>query len=165
MSKMGRPPKPIDWEQFDKLCKIQCSLREIAAWFECSEDTIERRCESEKNMSFADYANEKRALGKVTLKRRQYEVAMEGNIPMLIWLGKNWLEQYDKQDIEIKETITIQTKLEAIRNTVINMIVDQPRKGLLGATSGDREATTTETTDGVELNSETELPKEPVPSS
>jgi hypothetical protein len=31
----------------------------------------------------------------MSLKRKQYEVAMSGNVSMLIWLGKNILGQRD----------------------------------------------------------------------
>ena len=95
------PPKIIiDWKNFDSLCAIQCSLREIATFFDCSEDTIERRVQEEKQMSFAEYFGTKRGTGRVSLRRKQYEIAMTGNVTMLIWLGKNWLDQRDKQEIE-----------------------------------------------------------------
>lgn len=96
MSVMGRPKIPIDWEEFDKLCSLQCTLNEIAGWFKCSPDTIERRVQEEYDRTFADYHNEKRQLGIISLRRRQYQIAMEGNVTMLIFLGKNLLNQSDK---------------------------------------------------------------------
>lgn len=33
-----------------------------------------------------------------SLRSKQYEVAMKGNVTMLIWLGKNELDQADKKD-------------------------------------------------------------------
>lgn len=39
--KMGRPKIIIDWEQLEKLCQIQCTLEEVAGWFQCSEDAIQ----------------------------------------------------------------------------------------------------------------------------
>lgn len=102
---MGRPQKQIDWEQMDKLLGIQCTLREIAAWFDCSEDTIERLCKRERGVTFAEYFGQKRNKGLISIRRKQYEVAMAGSIPMLIWLGKNYLEQSDKAEIKTEENI------------------------------------------------------------
>ena len=101
----GRPKILIDWEEFKKLCKIQCTLAEISAWFNCSEDTIERRCQEEKEMLFADYYKKNSASGKISLRRTQMKAAMEGNVTMLIWLGKQFLDQKDKteQNIEITD--------------------------------------------------------------
>ena len=96
MSVMGRPRIPIDWEQFDKLCQLQCTLNEIAGWFKCSIDTIENRVKEEFGRTFSDYHNEKRQAGIISLRRRQYEIAMSGNVTMLIFLGKNLLNQSDK---------------------------------------------------------------------
>lgn len=97
----GRPRKEINWEEFDKLCAMQCSQREIAAWFEVSVDTIERRVEEIHGVKFAEYFEEKRGKGKIALRRKQYEVAMSGNTTMLLWLGKQYLGQVDKQETKL----------------------------------------------------------------
>jgi hypothetical protein len=91
----GRRLEPIDWEQFDKLCHFQSTLEEIAAWFDCSIDTIEKRVLDTHGMAFAEYTRQKRCKGKVSLRRRQFQAAMDGNTAMLIWLGKQYLKQSD----------------------------------------------------------------------
>lgn len=108
MAKAGRKPIPIDWEQFDKLCVIHCTLREIASWFGCSEDTIERTVKRAHNVNFAEYFEQKSAKGKISLRRAQFQNAMSGNVVMQIFLGKQktWLGQTDgKQQVE--QTITV----------------------------------------------------------
>ena len=35
---------------------------------------------------------------KIELRKKQWKVAMEGNVQMLIWLGKNILGQKDSPD-------------------------------------------------------------------
>ena len=37
---------------------------------------------------------------KIALKKKQFDMAMKGNVPMLIWLGKQYLGQMDKQEVE-----------------------------------------------------------------
>ena len=96
MAKTGRPKIKIDWAEFDKLCTMQCSLREIAGWFDVSEDTIERRVVETFGITFAEQYDKKRARGKIALRRKQYDVAMSGSVPMLIFLGKQYLGQSDK---------------------------------------------------------------------
>lgn len=96
---MGRPLTVIDWEKFDSLCALQCTLEEIADFHKCTIDTIENRVRKEKGMSFSEYFAQKRGTGRRSLRRKQYEIAMAGNPTMLIWLGKNWLEQTDKTDV------------------------------------------------------------------
>jgi len=44
----------------------------------------------------------------MSLRRRQYTTAMDGNTAMLIWLGKNWLGQTDQQQGEEKQLPAIQ---------------------------------------------------------
>ena len=102
MAKAGRPVKPIDWEEFDKLCGLQCSLREIASWFDVSEDTIERAVERVHKMKYAEYFEQKRGRGKIAIRRKQYEMAMGGSVPLLIWLGKQYLGQVDKVEQKIE---------------------------------------------------------------
>lgn len=109
---MGRPIKIIDWTAFDKLCGIQCTLEEIASFFEVSEDTIERAVRREKKMSFADYFHQKRADGRISLRRVQYQKALGGNITMLIWLGKQYLNQSEKVDQKINQEDTQVFKLQ-----------------------------------------------------
>lgn len=98
-NKGGRPRIIINWEDFDKLCFLQCTQREIASWFDISEDTIERAVIREKKCGFAEYYAQKSDKGTIAIRRKQYEVAMSGNVTMLIWLGKNKLGQTDKQEI------------------------------------------------------------------
>lgn len=107
MAEMGRPKIELDWTQFDSLCGIQCSLVEIAAYFNCSEDTIERRVKEEHGVTFAEYFATKRGKGKIALRRKQYEVALSGNVPMMIWLGKQYLGQQDKQEVNQTQELKV----------------------------------------------------------
>ena len=100
---MARPRIEIDREQFQKLCAIQCTLGEIASWFKCSEDTIERWCQRELKMGFADSFKTFSADGKISLRRTQFKMA-EHNCSMAIWLGKQYLGQKEQQEISMTDT-------------------------------------------------------------
>ena len=96
--KRGRKPIPIDIEQFKGLCNLQCTLVEIASWFKCSEDTIERWCKRTFDENFADVFKKYSAGGKISLRRYQMKMA-EHSPAMAIWLGKQYLGQRDVQEI------------------------------------------------------------------
>lgn len=98
--KPGRPRKEIDAEQVRQLAAINCSLDEMSAVLKVSVDTLSR--------NYADVIKEGRSTGRMSLKRKQYEIAMKGNVGMLIWLGKQLLEQREP-NLEIKN-ITQETE-------------------------------------------------------
>lgn len=97
---MGRPRIEIDKKQFEQLCSIQCTLEEIAGFFSCSGDTIERWCIREYKADFAEVFRQKRGLGRISLRRSQFRMA-ETNPTMAIWLGKQYLGQTDRQEVAV----------------------------------------------------------------
>lgn len=97
---MARPRIEIDKDQFIGLCNIQCTLTEIADWFKCSEDTIERWCKRELGSGFAESYKKYSVGGKISLRRYQMKMA-EHNATMAIWLGKQYLGQTDKQEVAV----------------------------------------------------------------
>lgn len=119
MAKRGPKNIVIDWDQFDKLCVLHCTLEEIAGMFDCCADTIETLVKKKYKKKFSDIFRQKAAKGKMSLRRKQYQVAMsdKANNTMLIWLGKQWLKQTDKY--EINEGDPESEKLEYIpRDTI-----------------------------------------------
>lgn len=100
MAKMGRPRKDFNKELFEELCSIQCTEKEIAAVLKMDIDTMNKRVKEIYGHTFSDVFAEKREGGKSSVRRRQYQKALDGDTTMLIWLGKNMLDQKDKQEIE-----------------------------------------------------------------
>jgi transposase len=103
---VARPRIEIDKKAFENLCALQCTLVEISAFFECSEDTIERWCKREYKEGFAETYKKKSAKGKMSLRRSQFKLA-ETNTSMAIWLGKQILGQKDHEFIGAMEPIEI----------------------------------------------------------
>jgi len=100
LAEMGRIPTEIDWEELDKLCAMQCTIDEISAWFGCSRWTIGRAVKRRYGKTFATYFEQKRGAGKVSIRRKQFQRAtQDGSDTMLIWLGKQYLKQSDKQEL------------------------------------------------------------------
>ena len=100
--KGGAPRKQIDYKVLDSLCAIQCTGEECAAVLEMDYDTLNAALKRDGNVGFSDYFAKKSANGKASLRRKQFSVANEGNPTMLIWLGKQWLGQSEKQELDLK---------------------------------------------------------------
>lgn len=93
MAKRGPKPK-VQKAAFEKLCALQCTLTEFCCYFDCDESTIERFCQAEYGMKFADVFRIKRGSGQISLRRTQWQLA-EKNAAMAIFLGKQFLGQRD----------------------------------------------------------------------
>lgn len=104
---MGRPQKEIDQKQFENLCGLQCTLSEIADFFDCSEDTIERWCKRTYSDSFAESFKKHSGKGKISLRRSQFRLA-EKNASMAIWLGKQYLGQKDFVSLDEKNNAAME---------------------------------------------------------
>ncbi|MCK4793831.1 MAG: hypothetical protein KAV87_59430 [Desulfobacteraceae bacterium] len=95
----GRPKKPIDWKEAEKLCALQCSEVEIADWFHVSVDTLVRRLREEKQASFAEFFTLYRVSGKIALRRNLFRLS-EKYPQAAIFLAKNWLGMKDIHELE-----------------------------------------------------------------
>lgn len=90
--KTGRKPLDIDPRLVENLAGIGCTLPEIAAAVNCHQDTLLNR--------FSEEIAKGRENGKTRLRKKQLEIALKGNVVMLIWLGKQILGQSDRVGLE-----------------------------------------------------------------
>lgn len=98
--KNGRPRIEIKEDEFKKLCAIMCTEEEIADWFSCSIDTVNRWCKRTYGLTFADIYKKNSINARVSLRRAQFKLA-EKNPTMAIWLGKQYLGQRDSFEAEV----------------------------------------------------------------
>lgn len=94
----GRPLKEIDKKQFEGLCSIFCTEEEICLLLETTDKTLNKWCKRTYGMDFSDSYKKFSAHGKMSLRRKQRDVALKGSVPMLIWLGKQFLGQKDEPE-------------------------------------------------------------------
>lgn len=100
--KMGRPKIEIDKKQFETMCGLQCTRDEICAILDIQDDTLNRWCkETYDGKTFSAVFEEKRSLGKMSLRRAQFKLA-EKSAAMAIFLGKNYLGQTDQVDTKVE---------------------------------------------------------------
>lgn len=104
---MARPKLDIDPKLVEAFAKLGATNREIADYFQCDETTIAKR--------FSSILTKARANRKIRLRELQWKLAEKGNLGMLIWLGKQELDQKEKaentQELRGASKITLNYKL------------------------------------------------------
>ena len=92
--KMGRPEKTISQAQFEAMCSIQATEEEICLVLAVQPHPLNKWCRRIYGKTFCKVFREKRALGHVSLRRKQFHLA-DKSPAMAIFLGKNYLGQSD----------------------------------------------------------------------
>lgn len=100
--KTGRPEAlPLTAETLKtmrQLGMINCTTREVAAYLNCTEATLFQAWD--RHPILKEAFEDGKMNGRSGLRRKQIEVAMKGNPSMLIWLGKNLLDQKEQARVE-----------------------------------------------------------------
>src|SRR3990167_11152323 len=95
MAKIGRPKKVIDYKIVAKLAGIHCTQEEMADVLECGLRTLQMDAE------FMHIYKKGIANAKMSLRRKQWQAVENGNVAMMIWLGKQYLSQREPINVEI----------------------------------------------------------------
>jgi hypothetical protein len=112
---MGRPVKEFDWGLVDSLCGLNASMDYVcerliakdgveynAKSLNSKRQHLERKIKNRFGITFVQYREKKIDPMRISVLKKQYEVAMAGNVTMLIWLGKQLLGQTDVEKSEVK---------------------------------------------------------------
>lgn len=115
----GRPRKVLTekgLELVEKLSQFMATDEEIAdALSDKNEKITVDTLTNENNIdTFSEYKKKGQSKGKTSLRSWQFATAKKGNATMQIFLGKNYLGQTDKQDIDIDGTAAV-TFIEDIK--------------------------------------------------
>lgn len=104
------PRKKLEWmpaqiEEFKRLCSVFCSKEEICFVMGVTEMQLEKLLnkylredvcgKASQKITFEEAFDKYSTDGKLKLRRKQFELAMEGDRSMLVWLGKQYLGQTD----------------------------------------------------------------------
>ena len=103
-SNAGRKKFVIDWDKVDNSLRAGSNGVQVAAMLGVHPETLYDRCQEDKKTNFSEYLQQKRQEGNDVLFGLQYKLAKEGDRGMLIWLGKNRLDQSDKKEIKQHNT-------------------------------------------------------------
>jgi len=83
----GLRKRVVNPEDVYKLAALGCNNKEICTWFDINKDTLQ--------YTFGEVIEKAREDLKMRLRRAQFDLALNGNATMLIWLGKQYLGQSD----------------------------------------------------------------------
>lgn len=115
---MGRPAFQFDDKNFDVAIQLPMIKADICLLMGgCSEDTIEKYVKKRFGKTFSELQSERRQHFRKNILGKQYELAMKGNVGLLIWLGKNYLGQRDKfeetdaEDLKLEREVMEKMKL------------------------------------------------------
>ncbi|MEY3788842.1 MAG: Psychrobacter phage pOW20-A [Pseudomonadota bacterium] len=103
---MARPTIQLEdiefngWDQLDALI-VWASQVYCAEKLGISIETLATKIKDRTGLSFPEYKYQKKESLRINLLKKQYDVAMAGNVSMLIWLGKNELGQKDKLETDM----------------------------------------------------------------
>ena len=134
--RIGRPPA-LDPDKrtlatIRGLGRIQATTRECAAVLGVSHPTF--LAFTQKHPEVADILEQGKQMGLRSLRRQQFKAAENGNPTMLVWLGKQYLGQSDKQEIAASVTADVthhdaRSKLEHLLDRHVASGSDQGRTG------------------------------------
>lgn len=91
----------INPKQLAAFMRQKPTLADTAAFFECSERTIERYIKDNFQLTFVEFREQKMVHTRHGLIRKALEMAMNGDRTMLIFSLKNLCGWADKQDLNI----------------------------------------------------------------
>lgn len=107
-----RPLIDIDWNEVDEMLEAHVSGPIIADALGICVDTLYKRCQSEKGITFSLYATAKRGGGKAKLAKRQYLSAMQGNTTMLVLLGEEWINQGQQAQVQTINLVDLRSEID-----------------------------------------------------
>jgi len=96
---VGRPRLELDLRQIEAAAAIGCTQEEIGFLVGCSDRTLQKRADCRGAIAKGS------AKMRTSLRRLQWKKASEGNVAMLIWLGKQILGQKERVEETIREEV------------------------------------------------------------
>lgn len=92
---MGRPRKTIDQEDFENLCRLQCTQAEICSFFKVSDQWLLDWCKRTYNgKTFLEVYKLISPSGNVSLRRNLFKLSQKSSA-VAIFLAKNYLGMRD----------------------------------------------------------------------
>tara|TARA_R100000655_G_scaffold110056_1_gene167242 strand:+ start:1931 stop:2302 length:372 start_codon:yes stop_codon:yes gene_type:complete len=114
--KVGRKKVEFDWDKFDSILQFKPPKQVCSDILGISEDSIERRIKEEYDCTFSEYRARRMGPMKIRLAQKIIQMALNGNVPCLIFASKVYLGWSDKP---------IEEQNKEIANVVLNIPSNQ----------------------------------------
>ena len=92
----------ISNQRIKALMRLKPSLKDTAAFFECSQDTIQDYIRENFDLTFSEFREQNAVHSRLELQRNAMRMANEGNVPMMIFCLKNLCGWKDKWETTIE---------------------------------------------------------------
>ncbi len=123
---MARAKREINWDVVERRMEAGCSGVEISSALRVDSDTFYRRFKEQYGKRFADCSADFYSAGDSNIKFTQYIKAVSGNIPMLILLGRERLNQgKDQEKISPLEDLLTLRHENMILKAAIDMLKEK----------------------------------------
>ena len=109
--KLGVPKReltPEDLKAIKQLAISQASQNEICGYLHINRQVLQREFLASTGETLETFLDAHRNKGRGMIRIKQFDSAMSGNVGMLVWLGKQYLEQSDKMDNNQANIVTTQ---------------------------------------------------------
>lgn len=107
------------------LASFGCSYIEIGKYFGCSEGVIRKRFKTEYEQGREEM--------KLSLRQMQWKNAQQGNTALLIFLGKNFLGQTDKSQVDHTNNLELVLKEVGFQGNPMDDKTDSQQKEIVEA--------------------------------
>tara|TARA_R100000781_G_scaffold112221_2_gene79293 strand:+ start:2505 stop:2876 length:372 start_codon:yes stop_codon:yes gene_type:complete len=114
--KVGRKKVEFDWDKFDSILQFKPPKQVCSDILGISEDSIERRIKEEYDCTFSEYRARRMGPMKIRLAQKIIQMALNGNVPCLIFCAKVYLGWSDKP---------IEEQNKEVANVVLNIPSNQ----------------------------------------
>ena len=95
----------LNIEKIKSYAEVGCTYEEIAALIGVTADWLQREAKKDGNLEEALIVGSNNM--KESIRRAQVKLALTGHPGMLIWLGKQFLGQSDKQESKSETTVNV----------------------------------------------------------
>lgn len=131
---MANPPRPpmvdIDMDKLATLMRFKPTLADAAAFFKCSEDTIERRIRAQTGLTYAEFRDQNMVHTRFSLVQKAIDKALKGDNIMLIFCLKN-LAKWSNKDPDDDPTIAVNVGIPAVvSDEQLQRLIDKAREDI-----------------------------------
>lgn len=102
----------VNIEQLAAFCRVKPTLEDCAAFFKCSERTIERIIKKHTDLTFVEFRDQNMVHTRHMIIREILQQCKKGNMTALIFASKNLCGWSDKNETnaEVNQKIKIETQ-------------------------------------------------------
>ncbi len=97
---MGAVKKEINWSLVELYLKAGCTQERIANYLRIDRDTLRDRVQRQYGISYSALSASLYSEGDILIEAQQFQKAMKGYWPALLWLGKVRLAQKEPEMIQ-----------------------------------------------------------------